>query len=179
MNSATYPERESGLAPLVSHEPCILILGSFPSRISLTEGHYYANPRNHFWIIMQRLLGLEGSGIPEWEEELKSAHIAVWDVIDSRRYQKGSMDHDIKDEIWNDIPGFLTRYPTIRNLFLNGGKASGSFRKAIEGVSFPPSIHIQVLPSSSPANARYTLREKVERWKIILEALSEKENARH
>lgn len=170
MNPVTYPERESGLLPLAGTTPYVLILGSFPSRMSLAQGHYYANPRNHFWVIMQRLLALEGAGIPEWEDELKAAHIAVWDVIASRRYQEGSMDHDIRDEEWNDIPGFLTRYPSIRGIFLNGRKSSESFRKAMRGVSLHPSIQIHVLPSSSPANARYTLSEKIERWKIILES---------
>lgn len=170
MNPVTYPERESGLLPLAGTTPYVLILGSFPSRMSLAQGHYYANPRNHFWVIMQRLLALEGAGIPEWEDELKAAHIAVWDVIASRRYQEGSMDHDIRDEEWNDIPGFLTKHPSIRGIFLNGRKSSESFRKAMRGVSLHPSIQIHVLPSSSPANARYTLSEKIERWKIILES---------
>lgn len=169
MNRGKLSERESGLAPLVGSSPHILILGSFPSRMSLHEGRYYANPKNQFWIIMQNLLGLKGTGIPEWEEELLAAHVAVWDVIASRRYQEGSMDRDIRDEIWNDIPSLLARHPTIQGLFLNGRKSADSFRKAMKGERLPPGTIVSILPSSSPANARHSLYEKIERWKIILE----------
>lgn len=137
--------------------------------MSLHEGRYYANPKNQFWIIMQNLLGLKGAGIPDWEEELLAAHVAIWDVIASRRYQEGSMDRDIRDEILNDIPSFLARHPTIQGLLLNGGKSADSFRKAMIGERLPPGTIVSTLPSSSPANARYSLYEKIERWKIILE----------
>lgn len=169
MNKGVIPERESGLPPLVGFAPRILILGSFPSRMSLNEGRYYANPRNQFWNIMQNLLGLKGTGIPEWEDELLAARVAVWDVIASRTYQKGSMDRDIRDEILNDIPSFLATHPTIRGVFLNGGKSAESFRKVMNGERLQMSTFVSTLPSSSPANARYTLCEKIERWKIILE----------
>lgn len=169
MNRRIPPDRDSGLPPLVGPDPHILILGSFPSRMSLHEGRYYANPKNQFWIIMQNLLGLKGAGIPDWEEELLAAHVAIWDVIASRRYQEGSMDRDIRDEILNDIPSFLARHPTIQGLLLNGGKSADSFRKAMIGERLPPGTIVSTLPSSSPANARYSLYEKIERWKIILE----------
>lgn len=162
------PGRESGLPPLVGHSPGVLVMGSFPSRMSLSAGRYYANPQNHFWSVMRSILTLEGEGIPEWEIGLKDAGIAVWDVIASRRFQPGSMDRDICDEEINDIQGFLAAYPTIRCICLNGGKAHQSFRRATRGIPLPSSIGVYPLPSTSPANARYTLQQKIARWRVLL-----------
>lgn len=171
MNPRWNPDREYGLPPLIGPEPFVLILGSFPSRMSLTEGRYYANPRNQFWPIMQSLLFLDGAGISEWEEGLKAAHVAVWDIIASRRYQPGSMDHDIREEEWNDIKDFLARHPTILCICLNGGKAAYSFHRATKNINLPSHVLVHKVPSSSPANARHSLFDKIERWKILLESL--------
>ncbi len=163
--------RESGLPPLIGPSPEVLVLGSFPSRMSLAAGRYYANPRNHFWPIMQQVLSLEGEGIPEWEEGLKSAGVAVWDVIASRRFQPGSMDRDICDEEWNDIPGLLVTHPTIRCICLNGGKAKESFRKSMRAVPLPQPTAVHPLSSTSPANARQTLYKKIETWQVLRQYL--------
>lgn len=165
--------RESGLPPLLGASPGVLVLGSFPSRMSLSTGRYYANPRNHFWSVMRELLSLEGEGIPAWEKGLTDAGIAVWDMIASRRYQQGSLDRDICGEEVHDLPGFLTTHPTIRCICLNGGKAHESFRRAMRAMPLPSSIRVCPLPSTSPANARYTLQEKIARWKVLLEYLGQ------
>jgi hypoxanthine-DNA glycosylase len=52
--------RENGLPPMISDTPRVLILGSFPSRISLEHGFSYANPRNQFWEVMRAILDLPG-----------------------------------------------------------------------------------------------------------------------
>lgn len=163
--------REHELAPLTGEDPAVLILGSFPSRASLAAGRYYANPRNHFWPIMQSLLALEGAGIPEWESGLVAARVAVWDVIASRRFQPGSMDHDIRDEEWNDIAGFLDNHPAIRCICLNGWKASDSFRRCMNNTGVPSTVVIHRFPSSSPANARHPLHMKIELWRPMLGCL--------
>ena len=173
MNSSRgNPIREYGLPPLLGTRSQVLVLGSFPSRMSLAVGRYYANPRNHFWPIMQNLLVLKGYGIPEWGEGLKAARVAVWDVIASRRYQQGSMDHDIRDEELNDIPGFLDMHPTIRCIVLNGGKSAVSFKRATIDTGLPSNVVVHQVPSSSPANALYNLGEKIERWKVLLDYCS-------
>jgi len=166
---ADLPERETGLPPVIGPDPHILILGSFPSRMSLAAGLYYANPRNHFWPLMRTLITLEGGGIREWSDGLKANHVALWDIIASRAYQTGSRDCDIHDEEWNDIPAILDTYPTIRCICLNGRKAGQSFRQAMKGSPFHSPIVIHHLPSTSPANARYTLKEKTDRWRIMLQ----------
>lgn len=166
------PSREYGLAPIVGKNPLVLILGSFPSKMSLTAELYYANPRNHFWPIMQHLFSLETDRASDANQTtLAEHHVAVWDVISSRAFQTSAMDRDIKDPVLNDIPAFLTKFPAIRFIGLNGGKAADCFRKGCAGFPCGTQITIVRLPSTSPANATYSFNRKLEQWRIILEYL--------
>jgi len=164
--------RENGLPPVVGGTPRGLILGSFPSRISLERGLYYANPRNQFWEVMRVILdlpGLPGTSEPprNYPGFLVRHNLALWDVVASRRFQPGSMDRDMKDIRTNDIPAFLREHPTIRCIALNGGKAW----QVIPHKEIPVDIPVHRLPSTSPANARYSLEEKIASWRILLQYL--------
>ena len=164
--------RENGLPPVVGGTPRGLILGSFPSRISLERGLYYANPRNKFWEVMRVILDLPclpetGEPPRDYPSFLLVRHLALWDVVASRRFQPGSMDRDMKDIRINDIPAFLKERPTIRCIALNGGKAW----QVLPRDEISDDIAVLRLPSTSPANARYSLSEKIERWQVILEYL--------
>ncbi len=166
------PSREYGLAPIVGKNPLVLILGSFPSKMSLTAELYYANPRNHFWPIMQLLFSLETDRAGGANQRaLAKHHIAIWDVISSRAFQTSAMDRDIRDPALNDIPAFLRTFPTIRFIGLNGGKAAECFRKGFSGYPFGTQLTIMRLPSTSPANATYSFTRKLEQWRIIMEYL--------
>lgn len=164
-------ERESGLPPIAGNDPRVLILGSFPSRMSLDAGLYYANPRNQFWQIMRTILDISTTEeILKMYTRLKNHNIALWDMVESREYQYGSMDHDIRGAKINDIPGFLDENPTIRFIGVNGGKAWSFFRRILPP-ALPDHLTSRRLPSTSPANARYSLDEKVREWRIILDYL--------
>jgi len=165
-------DREHGLPPLVGDDPAVLILGSFPSRKSLERKQYYANPQNQFWRIMAAFFCFENPRDIDWNsEELKIHHIALWDVIASRKFQQGSGDRDIRDTKPNDIVRFVCDHPTIRYIGLNGGKAGECFGNLVRNETIPKMPVIQVLPSTSPANATLTLEKKCERWKVILDYL--------
>ena len=45
----------TGLAPIVSKDTAVLILGSFPGARSIAKQQYYAHPQNHFWRILQAI----------------------------------------------------------------------------------------------------------------------------
>ncbi len=49
------PLRLTGLAPLVSRETRLVILGSFPGAASLAKQQYYGHPQNQFWRILQAI----------------------------------------------------------------------------------------------------------------------------
>ena len=111
--------------------PRVLILGSFPSPLSLEAGEYYANPRNQFWNIMEVHLGIP-KGLPYTEKlaGLKMNNIALWDVIFSCERQ-GQWTTAIRNATPNDIPLFLDDHPTVRMVIANGataGRYLGKFR---------------------------------------------------
>jgi double-stranded uracil-DNA glycosylase len=169
--------REYGLPPILGKDPAVLILGSFPSKMSLALQQYYANPHNQFWKIMSDLLTCGGlEDIPSFSEMLKDRHIAVWDVIASRRYQQGSMDRDITDPLLNDIPGFIGNHPSIRYIGTNGGTAWVFFQRSVRDSPLRGTIVRERLPSTSPAYASCSYHQKLVRWQILLKYL---EQGRH
>ena len=94
--------------------------------------------------------------------QLTGCGIALWDVI-AGCSRVGSADREICDPRFNDLAGFLAAHPTIRLIVLNGTTAGRCFAESrLPGVV--PSV---ILPSTSPANARLTLPEKVRRWEIV------------
>src|SRR5512137_185591 len=71
-----------GLQPLSGTTPRVLVLGSFPSVLSLAHGEYYGNPRNRFWSVMQELLAVPAAlPYPERTARLTQENIALWDVV--------------------------------------------------------------------------------------------------
>jgi double-stranded uracil-DNA glycosylase len=159
-----------GLHPLFGTDPGVLILGSFPSPLSLEAGEYYGNPRNRFWDILECLLGIPAS-LPYQERisRIRSAGIALWDVIGSCE-RDGALDSRIRNAHFNDIPAALDRYESIRTIGLNGSAAGMYFQRAWPG-GFP-GVSVTALPSTSPANARMRFSEKVQKWRLITEGLS-------
>ncbi len=146
--------------------PRVLILGSFPSPLSLEAGEYYANPRNQFWNIIEVHLGIS-KGLPYTEKlaGLKMNDIAIWDVIFSCE-RRGAMDTAIRNATLNDIPLFLDDNPTVRMVIANGataGRYLGKFRQV-----WRSQADIHILPSTSPANARTPFAEKLSAWKVML-----------
>lgn len=99
--------KKRGLAPWVGSEPRILILGSLPGDESIAQQAYYQNPRNPFYKIMHTLF--PGGEQYDDKEFVLSHHIALWDMLKSAD-REGSSDKNIKNEIPNDIQGFLNKY---------------------------------------------------------------------
>ncbi|MDD1663914.1 MAG: DNA-deoxyinosine glycosylase [Methanomicrobiales archaeon] len=165
MNPAS--ARLTGLPAVSGPSPRVLILGSFPSRLSLERGEYFANPRNRFWSLVEALLGIRAD-LPYGERArlLSSKRIALWDVVASCR-REGSGDAAIRDPVANDLLGFLLTHQSIRLVALNGSTAGRLFHSEFRS-GIRPELRVISLPSTSPANARFTLPKLVERWRIIL-----------
>jgi hypoxanthine-DNA glycosylase len=152
-----------GLAPCAGTSPRILILGSFPSRLSLAHAEYYGNPKNQFWKIMAALFPLDPSKpYPERVQQLTDCGVALWDVVASCSRQ-GSADARITEPLFNDLPRFLREHPVVRLVALNGSTAATFYRRVDAGSGVP----WIVLPSTSPANAGTSFEEKVRRWSAL------------
>ena len=174
-DSDTSLQYQSGLQPVISPGCRVLIVGSFPSKISLIRGEYYANPRNDFWKIMEIVLTMpSGLHYADRIAFILTHSIGLWDVI-CRCIRPGSADGAIRDPTPSEIGSLLIRYPSIRYILCNGRRAeSGIDATLLHGAGDISEnlIDIRYLPSSSPAHA-IKFAEKCAHWMIIRDLLVE------
>jgi len=161
--------------PIADTTANILILGSMPGKESLRAGQYYAHRRNAFWDIMGELVGASPA-LPyaTRTQKLKSAGIALWDVLAScTRHSSMDADIDAASICPNDFASFLLMHPNITHIFFNGSMAEQCFRKHVQPLLAPlpgqRSLHFQLLPSTSPAHASRSYQLKLKAWKVILQ----------
>ena len=151
------------IPPVYRADSRILILGSFPSVKSRETGFFYGHPQNRFWKVLATLLK---EPVPDTIEEKKAmllAHrIALWDVIQSCDI-KGSSDSSIKNAVPNDF-SFILKTAPIRQIYTNGGTAYKLYHKYCEKVTGFEAVK---LPSTSPANASYSLERLISQWNQI------------
>ena len=155
--------------PIENPTATVLILGSMPGKESLRAKQYYAHPRNAFWPIMGELVDAAPALPYEARiQKLKSAGIALWDVLASCT-RHSSMDADIEaDSICaNDFASFFRAHPHITHVFFNGTMAEQCFHKYVSPVLKNRQLHYLRLPSTSPANASMSYEQKLEAWRII------------
>lgn len=146
-------KRIVGLDPIVFEDSRILIVGSMPSVISLKEQMYYANKNNRFWKILEEIYQESDK-----MELLKVSHIALWDICHSC-IRKMSSDSEIKDIEPNDIPNLLNTYKNIEKVICNGRTSYNTMKK------YFPDIEMVYCPSTSSANARFSLEQLIEIYK--------------
>jgi double-stranded uracil-DNA glycosylase len=163
--SISRPELLHDLPPVCGNDPRVLVLGSFPSVISLGEAKYYGNPKNQFWRIMEAHFPVPAShSYLDRVARLTEQGVALWDVIGVCE-RPGSADSRIRNPVPNDIAGFFRAHPSLRLVALNGTVAGRLYHKLVE----VPGIPSVTLPSTSPANAAMTFAEKVRAWRVIAE----------
>ncbi len=149
--------------PLYDADSEILILGSFPSVRSREMGFFYGHPQNRFWKVTAGLYGEPvPEGVPARREFLLRHRIAAWDVIASCTI-RGSSDSSIGDVQANDLRPVLEG-SKIRTVYVNGRTAEKMYRLYTEPVLGIPAVY---LPSTSPANAAWSLERLTEAWSCI------------
>ena len=97
--------------------------------------------------------------IAEKKELLLNNKIALWDVVKSCKIS-GSSDSSIEDVIANDIQGLILK-TNIKKLYANGSMAYSLYNKYCFKET---NLNIKKLPSTSPANARYSLKKLIFLW---------------
>ena len=144
----------------------ILILGSLPSVKSREDGFYYAHKRNRFFLTLSGVYQeSEPVSIEERKSFLKRHKIALYDVI----YEcdiHASSDASITNVKVIDIKAILSKYPNIKKIAINGGKAKQLFDKYLLK-DVPEGVEVIYLPSTSPANAKMSLDQLVEQYSKI------------
>jgi len=162
-----------GLGPVVNSMTRVVILGSMPGGESLQRGEYYAHGRNRFWPVMEELFGIpRGAPYGARLRLLNEAGLGLWDVIASCD-RRGSLDSDIvtSTEIYNDFNLLLSSHVGISRMCANGGKAYDAFiKRIIPGLDpgLAARFDLVRLPSTSPANAAFSLTDIVKAWSRAL-----------
>ena len=163
----------AGLPLIATPDARVLVLGSAPSVLSLQHGQYYGNPRNAFWPVVAELLDrCPGEDYAARKRMLVEARIALWDVLASAE-RPGSLDASIigTTAVVNDFEAFFAGHPLVRAVFFNGRTARRFWDRRVEGrQALPADLALTTLPSTSPANAAMTLREKVAAWRQVADA---------
>lgn len=171
-----YRTIEHTFEPVYDSGSRILILGSLPSVKSRENNFYYGHPQNRFWRVLWTIFGeaeselsknqnvypIDTFSIEEKKSFLHANHIALWDVI-ARCDIAGSSDSSIRNVVPNDIGVILGSAP-IENIYVNGGKAYELYIR----YCYPHTGREAVkLPSTSPANAAWTLDRLIKTWNTI------------
>ncbi|MBP5294385.1 MAG: DNA-deoxyinosine glycosylase [Lachnospiraceae bacterium] len=159
-----------GFGPLYDGDSRILILGSFPSVKSRAQAFFYGHPQNRFWRIIAALYEEPVPAADASEETLSAKralilrhHLALYDVIEECDIL-GSSDSSIKNVVPADLRPIL-QGSSVRRIYVNGKTAGKYYDKYLEPVT---GIKATILPSSSPANAAWSLERLTEAWRRAL-----------
>ena len=159
MHSYSFP-------PIANKNAKILILGTMLGKKSLELQEYYGYKYNVFWKILFKLLNSEFSEDYNTKKKLLIDNdIALWDSLQFC-FRKGSADADIKDEIPNDFITFFKKHPTVKQVYFNGTAAMNYYKKYVK---YSDCLSFYLLPSTSPANARMSFEEKLNKWRVIID----------
>lgn len=167
------------LPPVWNEKSKVLLLGTMPSPKSRQLGFFYMHPQNRFWRVLPHVFGeslsLQNkspdtqSAIEERRNFILRHKLALWDVLASCQI-KGAADSSIRREIPNDFSQILSE-SKIRHIFFTGQTAASLWKKHCAAL-YEERFHLQVhtLPSTSPANARFTIDDLIEEYQIVHES---------
>lgn len=160
---AEYFHQTHTFEPVFNEQSKILILGTFPSVKSRETAFYYGHPQNRFWKLLAKLLEEPvPQSVDEKKDMLIRRKIAIWDVIASCDII-GSSDSSIKNVVPNDIQTVLQK-SRIQEIYANGNTAAKLYDRYVKKLT---EREITVLPSTSPANAAYSLDRLSDTWNVI------------
>lgn len=152
------------IPPVFDENSRILILGSFPSVKSREAQFFYAHPQNRFWKVISAVFDSEcPQTIKEKKKFLLEKNIAVWDVIRSCEIT-GSSDSSVKNAVPNDLSQILEGSRVTR-VFTNGNLSYTLYNKLCLDKT---GIAAVKLPSTSPANAAWSLEKLISEWKRLI-----------
>lgn len=154
---------EHPIQPVYDKNSKILILGSFPSVKSREAQFFYGHPQNRFWKVTAAVFGEPvPMTIDEKKDLLLRNRVALWDVIASCEIQ-GSADSSIRNVVPNDL-GRILDCAQIQKIFVNGKTSEKYYNRYLRDIVGRDAV---CLPSTSPANASWTLPKLIDAWKII------------
>lgn len=162
------PQRLVGLPPVIGRGTRLVVLGSFPGAASLRAQQYYAHPRNQFWPIVGALLGIPDLPTMPYVKRLAAVRergLGLWDVY-AACVREGSLDSAIEAAEPNDLASLRQRAPGLQAVAHNGGESARHMR-----VTAALGLPVYRLPSTSPANASWSLERKLASWRKVFESV--------
>ncbi|UKE72843.1 DNA-deoxyinosine glycosylase [Xanthomonas graminis] len=157
-----------GLPAQIRDDCRVLILGSMPGAMSLQHARYYAHPRNRLWPLLGALCGFD----PQLDydarlQAMQACGVGLWDVIGQCR-RRGSLDTAIVrgSEVPTPLPARIAQLPQLRAIACNGAAAAQAFARFVQPQLAPREAPLAVLalPSTSPANAAFSLLRLQQAW---------------
>ena len=146
--------------PFFRTDSKILIVGSLPSVKSRENGFYYGHPQNRFWKMLAQIFAESMPiSIEEKQQFLAKHKIAVYDSIKECTIN-GSSDSSIRNVIPSDIAKIVFS-SQITKILANGKTAAKYFLK-YQNQNLCQML--KTLPSTSPANAAFSIEKLVEIW---------------
>ena len=156
------------LEPVFDLSSRILILGTMPSPKSREAQFYYAHPQNRFWPTLARLLDEPVPQTSDARRAFALRHgIALWDVLQSCEIE-GASDASIRDAVPNELSAVLDNAP-IQAVFTTGRRAFELYNRLC--LHKMTEISCVCLPSTSPANRRFSDLELQKAYSVILNYL--------
>ena len=150
-------------APVYDECSEILLLGSFPSVKSRENGFYYGHPQNRFWKVLAKLYDTPTPDTVEEKIRLLLDHrLTLYDAA-SECEIRGSADSSIKQAVCAELGPIFASAP-LRKVCCNG-KLSGRLY-ALQAAQWD--VPYEVLPSTSPANAAWSLERLTAAWRHAL-----------
>ena len=149
--------------PIFDEHSRILVLGSLPSVRSRENRFYYGHPQNRFWRVLASVFR---ESVPETIEEktalLLRHGVALWDAVGECDVV-GSSDAAIRNVQPTDLSRIFDKC-AIETVYANGRTAAKYYDRLQKPLYGRP---IVPLPSTSPANAAWTLERLIEAWQAI------------
>ena len=159
----------------------IVFVGLNPSEYSVRVGRYFANPRNRFWVALNRAGLAEGAFAPLNDSSLLTHGIGFTDVV-KRPTRQGSGLRSADFRRWAPVLKVKLLKYGPRIACFHGVTGYRQYLTYAEGVKEKAELGLQrrligesrvfVVPNPSPANAQYSLDDLVV-WYRQLKALRE------
>jgi Predicted nucleotide kinase len=172
--------------------PKVLLLGETASPQPSNKSYSYCE--RTMWTILGRIVGIDYSPIKNihtatkdgletfirLKDKVLAKGICIWDVYAtvhedaSTRTERSIVKRQKVTQQGartNDIVDFLQKHPSIQKIVFIGKKAHASFVRhfSLPDTIVQHNISMVIVPSSSPANTKMTINEKVQEWKKALE----------
>lgn len=157
---AAYTPVGPGFAPICGTRAKALILGSFPSPKSREQGFYYGHPQNRFWRLLAFITNApEPKTIAEKTALILQNDLALWDTVQSCEI-RGASDASMRNVQPNDVAALVRRLG-VQAVFCNGAASGRVYAKYAQAAAGIPAV---VLPSTSPANAAWSMERLQQVW---------------